>query len=147
MTFLAPSIFTAVVPLVRNGPTEAFALQDADCRDPENLQALDAVAPGTLLASINLGPALLLMTGHDVLSVPYHRSADALRIGFTGLSRSETGLRDLIRETGADYLLVCEGSRYGDGYATGLAAGDAAPDWLEPVELDAGALRLFAVRG
>ena len=56
----------------------------------------------------------------------------------------EAELRALMADR-IDYLLVCEGTDYGDGLATRLAAGETV-DWLAPVPLDAGSVRLFARR-
>lgn len=118
--------------------------QDRNCRDTEALVALNAIAPSVLLPPMNLGPAILLHTHHAVLAGPYHRSPAAFANGKIPFTLSEEALQAFLDEVGADHLIVCKGTFYGDGYATELAQGGEAT-WLTPVDVEAGDLMVFAV--
>ena len=144
LTLLSPAIVGAAAPLFGENAKQGVSIADADCRTGETMRALAGLPVGTVLASTNLGPAILLSTPHNVLAVPYHRSEEALRITFEALRLPDEELREFLGARRADYLLLCDGSTYGDGLATRLAAGETV-DWLEPVPLDAGPARLFRV--
>lgn len=49
------------------------------CNPQPAITALRALPPSTVLAPIDLGPRLLLQTGHHVLAAPYHRNGDGIR--------------------------------------------------------------------
>lgn len=137
-TLLSPTIYN-ITHLSRGVPPvhQAASSLDADsCRDPAILKTLAEVSPsGLVLSSGNIGPPLLLTTPHDVVSGPYHRSAEAIANGVLPFDGDEEALRGTLARTGADYLLLCRDAIYGDGdsFATRLAAGQMA-DGLVPVE-------------
>ncbi|MGK7652280.1 hypothetical protein ACSQ76_07660 [Roseovarius sp. B08] len=99
-----------------------------------------------VLTSSSYGPPLLLLTHHDALAGPYHRSADAIANGAVPFDGDEAALRRALERTGADYLLLCRDAGYGDGtsFATRLAAGVPA-EGLVPVEGPDAALLLLKV--
>lgn len=127
--------------------TSDARMVDADtCREPDLLRSLNTVPKGVILSSSSYGPPLLLLTHHDALAGPYHRSADAIADGAVPFDGGEDAMRAALDRTGADYLLLCRKAGYGDGtsFATRLAAGQAA-EGLVPVEGPDAALLLLKV--
>ncbi len=94
------------------------------CRDPDLLRELASLPPGRVLSSTNISVPLLLLTPHDVLTGPYHRSPDAFRDGMLPFEKDEDALREAIRRTRADYLFLCANGLYMNSltFGTHLAA-------------------------
>jgi hypothetical protein len=104
------------------------------CRSQAALSTLANVPKGVVLAPIDFGGSLILLTPHDAVAGPYHRSADAFLNGFVPFDGDEATLRDAMRRTGADYLLLCRDFPYGEGRSAAFdLAGGGQVDWLEPV--------------
>ena len=118
--------------------------EDANCALPSLLAGLDRLPSARVLSSINLGPKLAAFSHHAALTAPYHRSAEALANGFFPFRGDAAGLHSWAQEISADYVLVCEGSAYGDGAGTTLASGEQVAGF-ERIELGVEPLMLFAV--
>ena len=156
LTLLSPTLFTLVTsraaspsPTADDRPATALGTANAsDCRKADLVRSLDSAPPGLVLTSSNFGPVLLLLTDHTTLAGPYHRSAEAVANGALPFDGDETALRSALARTGADYLLLCRDTLYGDGtsFATELARTGEAPG-LEPVEGPDPALILLKVTG
>lgn len=125
------------------------------CTAPAAYAALDRLPPGLVLSSIDLGPALLLMTHHAVVAAPYHRNLVGMRAAIEASEGSEATLRRVTRARGADYLLLCTAALdqaepgRPEPFATDLARGTVpTPDWLTPVTDLPGssALRVWRIR-
>ncbi len=125
------------------------------CTAPAAYAALDRLPPGLVLGTIDLGPAILLMTHHTIVAAPYHRNGVGLRAAIEASAGTQTTVRRVARERGADYLLLCtsvldEAEAGGpEPFATSLARGTApAPDWLAPVGAMPGGstLRVWRIR-
>jgi hypothetical protein len=99
------------------------------------LSILDALAPGTILAPVDLGPAILLRTRHGVVAAPYHRAIAGLTASEEGLHGDEAALKRALAASGADYLALCAGtgpeSPEERPFARQLVSGAAPPEWLE----------------
>jgi len=118
---------------------------DAACRDTAMIESLNDLAPAVFLTTINLGPAVLAGTHHATISGPYHRSPDAFANGSVPFRLNEAELRTYILKRNATHLMLCQGSDYGEeSFATALARG-AQADWLEPVVIDTGEIRVFEI--
>lgn len=118
---------------------------DNGCRDAASLAELDALPPGTVLTTSNLSVPLILLTHHDGVTAPYHRSA----IGFWNEFfpfRDTANMSRALGESAIDYVAVCRQSAYGKslGFAHDLLEG-RAPAWLVPVLPEAKALVVFRV--
>ncbi len=125
------------------------------CTDPTALAALGRLPAGLVLSQIDLGPAILLRTGHSIVAAPYHRNLVGLRAAIEASEGSEAVLRTVARDRGADYLVLCtlalesRGPDKPQPFATGLARGSrATPDWLEPInDMPGGsALKVWRIR-
>ncbi|UCI08806.1 GtrA family protein [Mesorhizobium sp. B1-1-8] len=131
---------------------------DADhalsCGKAADFVDLAATPATTVLASSNLGSAILLFTGHRALAGPYHRNVGgnlAMLDAFTGaedvaraiIAREHVGLVAICRGDTEEMSLAKEGPT---GLAAQLLRGDV-PDWLEPVASTAGEpVELYRVR-
>jgi hypothetical protein len=128
---------------------KAEKLAGQACRQQATLSALDALAPGTILAPMNLGPFLLLHTHHSIVSGSYHRAPAGIEADFRAFE-SEEALRRYAARHHADYVALCDlwparadaGGSFGERLAKGLTM---AP-WLDAAILDRGPLRVWRVR-
>jgi len=128
------------------GPRDDAESAGANCRNYDTLLALNAVPPGVILNSTNMGAPVLWATDHSTLAAPYHRSAAAFSNGSLGFELEETDFSELARNSGATHVLLCADNVYRSTFLTGLASGEVSADWLDPVPLGASDLRLFAVQ-
>ena len=116
--------------------------------DPE----LTASGPALIAAHVNVGPALLLRTPHQVLAAPYHRNTGGLRANTHIFGPDEALSRRVIAERGVDLLYVCgEPKPEQPPQPTPEPAPEAtdpthptlyqrlqtgaAPEWLEPIPI------------
>jgi hypothetical protein len=95
------------------------------CRDAEILRSLDSLPRGRVMSDLGLSTAILLTSGHDIVSAPYHRSAEALRNGTLALRGDATTLLTALEGSAVDYLVLCRNAVYSapDSVLSGLARG------------------------
>ncbi len=95
---------------------------------------------GLIAADVSLGPYLLALTPHSVLSGPYHRLSAGIVTAHRALAEPPEAARGVLRDAKVDYVLIC-GPRPPDGLPepalsrslwSALRTG-AIPGWLEPV--------------
>jgi len=138
------------------GAPRTAVIQDGPgtCRLPGDVAALQALRPGLVLASVDLGPLILAQTPHSVLAAPYHRNSAGNGAAFDMLTGDGATVRRALRERNVGYVVLCPGSpdhsRYArfapDGLAARLGRGEV-PDYLDVVPGAADApLRIFRVR-
>ena len=106
------SMFRAFAP----GEARAAAIAPA-CGDPDAVSALDVLAPGVVLAPVELGPNILLHTRHSIVVAGYHRAPAGIIAGQQAFSGDEQDMRRVADAFDADYLAMCHESR---GMARGL---------------------------
>ncbi|MCJ7421301.1 AcrB/AcrD/AcrF family protein [Sphingomicrobium astaxanthinifaciens] len=127
------------------------------CREARVLGLLNRLDPATVFVHIDLAPRLLVLTHHDTIVGPYHRSDVA--IGhvlsvFDAPPAEDAAAARTVRAYGARYLMVCDEDRAGDPPEPGTGLNERllrgeVPDWLDPVDapfLEGLPLRLYAVR-
>jgi hypothetical protein len=93
-----------------------------------------------VLAPLDLGPDLLLATGHGVMATGHHRGAQAIHDNITLFIRPPEQAAPLIRSYHITYVALCpalaQAQSFGEegrgGLAERLVAG-RVPDWLEPL--------------
>jgi hypothetical protein len=136
---VAAMLATIFLPLLDLAVREAGAAPSPEeelvgCRSRSALSTLADLPKGVILAPVDFGASLILLTPHDAIAGPYHRSAEAFLNGFVPFDGDEQTLRDAMLRTGADYLLLCRDLPYGNGnsMAHELAKG-AQVGWLEPM--------------
>lgn len=114
------------------------------CGTAADFDELIPLAPGLILAPLEIGTPIVVLTRHSVLSTPYHRTSTTIVAAEAALRGDEAGLRALIRERGVDYVAVCAGGRYAEGSAAGELAAGRRPAWLIPA-VENGPLRVYRV--
>ncbi|QUL37160.1 hypothetical protein [Erythrobacter sp. JK5] len=130
-------------------PTKASA-----CRVDRSAAVLGDLPTGEIYAPLDIGPPLLLATGHSVVATGHHRGHRGIRVVIeTALGPSEAARAALIQR-GTRYVALCPGlsevrmyaRQAPEGFAAHLLADDA-PAWLEPVEMDdPGGLKVWRIR-
>jgi hypothetical protein len=140
-TMAAPSEARSSAP----GLAAPSASRASSCRIPEAAATLNALPQGDILAPLDIGPRLLLETGHTVVATGHHRAAPAMRAVIDAFTGTPEAARAMMHARGIDYLVFCpdlaEPGLYAraapNGFAAQLRAG-LAPGWLAPVAMPAG---------
>lgn len=162
VVLLSPAVLAAGGQAVRplldliDPPKRIIAKQDgaATCRAVSGLAPLSRLPPGRMIAPIDLGPGILVATGHSVFAAPYHRNNDGNLAMIRTMMAAPDEARRILRERGADYVVLCRGSlelleltdMAPDGLAARLGRGEV-PDFLQGLELaGAGNLTVWRVR-
>lgn len=126
----------------------------SDCRLAESAEALNTLPPGKIFAPLDLGAPVLLYSRHGVVASAHHRAVDAMHDVIAAFTSSPDQARDIVMRNNAAYVLLCEDAgevtvyrKYAPGgFADQLASGNA-PDWLEPVAINApDTVRLWKVK-
>ena len=111
---------------------------------------LASLSPGTMLAPIVMGPAILMRTPHAVVAAPYHRAIPGLTAAIVGFGGSEADLHRQVAAHGVRYVVACRARPGADldgpAFATRLARGETTADWLEPLPLGGDLLKVWRVR-
>jgi hypothetical protein len=136
----------------------ALRMADPDpvtsCQGVSSVAPLAALAPGRVMAPIDLGPAILAATPHEVFAGPYHRNNDGNLAMMKVMMASPQAARQLLAERHVDYVVICRGAPdqadflklAPDGLAARLGRGDT-PDFLEPLTRNSAAnLLVWRVR-
>ncbi|WP_375462422.1 hypothetical protein [uncultured Methylobacterium sp.] len=137
--------------LFQDGGRKAAEQNAFACLADTAVAPLAALAPGTVLAPIFMGPAILMLTPHAVVAAPYHRAIPGLTAALEGLGGIEADLRRQVEAHGVRYLVACLSQPAADlrgetAFATRLARGETRADWLEPLPLDGSVLKVWRVR-
>ena len=156
VTGLAPRL--AVAQVVGDAPPDKRAAQaakaSAACLDATALAALNAVPAGTMLATIDATPALILHSHHRGIAGPYHRNGRAIADAMAAWSGDDATARAILKRHGATLVAVCgaptEGGIYAGRNPAGLHARLSAgrvPGWLAPVPVRATPWRVWRILG
>jgi hypothetical protein len=112
------------------------------CQNVSDVASMSQVPKGRVMAPIDLGPAILVGTNHDIFAAPYHRNNDG-NLAMLKLMLAPPPLaRQMLSDRHVDYLAVCKVPLNGDmiiqrapgGLAALLARGET-PEFLEPIDL------------
>lgn len=106
--------------------------------------ALDALAPGHILAPLDFGPNVLLHSSKAVLATGHHRGAPAMRAVIDAFTGTPQQARAVMAQHGLRYVMICPKVQEMDLYRKRAPNGFAAqllanrhPAWLRPVALPA----------
>lgn len=121
------------------------------CVAPAALATLAKQPPTTIFATIDIGPALLVNSGHSVTATGHHRNNAAIHRVLSGFMASPDRAEPLVRGSGATLLVYCRNmADFGSLRKTapqGLAAQlyrGAPPRWLLPApELGTKQLKVY----
>ncbi|HET7889521.1 MAG TPA: hypothetical protein VFL62_25095 [Bradyrhizobium sp.] len=114
----------------------------SSCHSLADVASLRRLPKGRVMAPVDLGPAILAQTNHDVFAGPYHRDNDGIAALIRLMMASPAAAEQILKNRGADYVLTCPASPdtniiklAPDGLEARLARGET-PDFLERVQLD-----------
>lgn len=138
-TGLAPRLAIGLI-FARPAADPAGAAATKACMQPTALAALDAIAPATILAPLDMTPALILHSHHSGIAGPYHRNGRAIADLMIAFAGDDARARAVLRRHGARLVAICgapgEGKVYvrraPQGFYARLQDG-RAPNWLRPV--------------
>lgn len=123
------------------------------CLTSAGVAPLSALPAGRVLATIDMGPAILVYTRHSVVGGAYHRNSAGILDTYAAMTGPPQRARDIVRSRGVDYIAVCPGNpdiaRYRrDGGEQSLIArlmdGDSVA-WLTPLPQGDSEVKLWRV--
>ena len=118
------------------------------CDAPEAIRPLDRLVPARVFAPIDAGPYLLAHTGLSVVAGPYHRNNLGNAAVLTGFTATPEAARDIVRGTGARFVLVCASDaapRPGSADLLTALTGGRPPSWLTPACVEGTPYKVYAV--
>ncbi len=123
------------------------------CRSLSDVASLARLPRGRVMAPVDLGPAILAETAHDVFAGPYHRNNDGNMAMFSLMLAPSPAARRILSDRRVDYVITCPAAPdpnivklAPDGLEARLGRGEA-PDFLELLHLDpANKLAVWRVR-
>ena len=133
-------------------PSKAYV--DSQCDDPSSYRVLKSVPAETLLAPLDIGPAILMTTNHSVVATSHHRNHEAMADLIKAFIGSDRNAHEVMAAHHARYVLLCptlnEIRLYArinpNGFAAHLTQ-NQIPHWLVSVNLgNDGPLRLYRIR-
>jgi hypothetical protein len=123
-------------------PQMMIAEPDAStCQTVSDVAPLTHLPRGRVMAPIDLGPAILAETDHEVFAAPYHRNNDGMVTMLKLMLAPLPAARQILSDRRVDYLVTCSAPDRDlvklapDGLAARLGRGET-PDFLEPLDLD-----------
>ncbi len=144
----------AFVPMAKPDAASASAsAQTLRCRQGSAFVALAVLEPGLVFAPTEDGAHLMAYTRHSVVAGPYHRNLAGNAAVIEGLAAAPDQAADLVRRSGARYVVVCPGeaqissiAREVPGSLADVLQAGRVPDWLIAIPLAGTPYRAFAVR-
>ena len=156
----------AVVFLILPGPL-AVALFDAAsddeesvdkspeslaCRSDESLARLNGLPRSNILAPLDFGPRILLLTPHSVLATSHHRNDQAMADQIRIFTSAPGVARDLLEAHNIRFVVVCDAEpelalyakKQPDGLWAQLVKG-RKPEWLQPVHIRDNGLHIWRI--
>jgi len=121
------------------------------CSGVSDVAWMGRLLKGRVMAPIDLGPAILATTAHDVFAGPYHRNNDGNSAMLKLMLAPPLVAHQMLSDRQVDYVVVCRAApnwniikRAPDGLEALLARGDV-PEFLEPIDIGS-ATRISAWR-
>jgi hypothetical protein len=133
-----------VLDAVLRPPRRMLDLSPASsCQTVSSVAPLAQFAAGRVMAPIDLGPAILVATGHAVFAAPYHRNNDGNLAMLNLMLAPPPTAQQMLRDRAVDYVVLCPGAPEQVDFVgmapAGLAArlgGGETMDFLTPLPLD-----------
>jgi hypothetical protein len=114
----------------------------SSCRSLSDVASLKRLPKGRVMAPVDLGPAILAETTHDVFAAPYHRNNDGNAALIKLLLAPLLTAQQILSDRRVDYLITCSAAPDAniiklapDGLEARLGRGEI-PDFLEPLQLN-----------
>jgi hypothetical protein len=145
---MASPLSLAAIGVIAEPLTNAFftpspaAGDQSPCRSLSDVASLKQLPKGRVMAPVDLGPAILAETDHDVFAGPYHRNNDGNAALIRLMLAPLPAAQQILSDRRVDYLVTCATladqnivKLAPDGLEARLARGEA-PDFLERLKLD-----------
>jgi hypothetical protein len=114
------------------------------CRNLSDVASLKRLPRGRVMAPLDLGPAILAETDHDVFAGPYHRNNDGNAAFIKLILAPLPTAQQILSDRRVDYLVTCSAGPdrnviklAPDGLEARLSRGQT-PEFLEPIDLGPG---------
>jgi hypothetical protein len=127
--------------LIFKAETTAFEPDTSKCLSVSDVASMRRLLKGRVMAPIDLGPAILAETNHDVFAAPYHRNNDGNLAMLTLMLAPPPVAHQMLSDRNVDYVVICRTApnrtiieRAPDGLEARLARGET-PEFLEPIDL------------
>jgi hypothetical protein len=145
---VSPTTFLALRPLAKpltdlifKPELTVFEPASSRCLSVSDAASMRQLPKGRVMAPIDLGPAILAETNHDVFAAPYHRNNDGNLAMFKLMLAPPPIARQMLADRHVDYVVICRTApnrdiieRAPDGLEARLARGET-PEFLEPIDL------------
>jgi hypothetical protein len=112
------------------------------CRSLSDVASLTRLPKGRVMASVDLGPAILAETTHDVFAAPYHRNNDGNTAMLKLMLAPLPTAQQILSDRRVDYVITCSAAPdpniiklAPEGLEARLGRGET-PDFLELLDLD-----------
>jgi hypothetical protein len=140
-----------VTDLIFKADANAQEILKPGCSSISDVAWMGRLQKGRVMAPIDLGPAILATTNHDVFAGPYHRNNDGNSAMLKLMLAPPLVAHQMLSDRQVDYVVVCRAApnlniikRAPDGLEALLARGDV-PEFLEPIDVGS-ATRISAWR-
>ena len=140
-----------VTDLMFKADAKAQEILKPGCSSVSDVAWMGRLPKGRVMAPIDLGPAILVTTDHDVFAGPYHRNNDGNSGMLKLMLAPPLAAHQMLSDRQVDYVVVCRAApnwgiikRAPDGLEALLARGDV-PEFLEPIDVGS-ATRISAWR-
>jgi hypothetical protein len=111
------------------------------CRSLSDVASLKRLPKGRVMAPLDLGPAILAETSHDVFAGPYHRNNDGNAALIKLMLASLPTAQQILADRHVDYVVTCSAAPdlniiklAPEGLEARLGRGET-PEFLEPIDL------------
>jgi len=122
--------------------------QSNGCRHPDIITSLNRLPEGRVLAPTSLGPPILYGTHHMMVSVPYHRSAEALGNALLAFLSDADAFHAVVEQSRPDYVVLCGDGLYADGgaFVNAFLRGERVEGFVPVTGFGSGIIVLEVVR-
>ena len=122
------------------------------CRSDESLARLNSLPRSNILAPLDFGPRILLLTPHSVLATSHHRNDQAMADQIRIFTSAPDAARGLLEAHNIRYIVTCDAEpelalyakRQPDGLWAQLSKG-RKPEWLQPVHIRDNGLYIWRI--
>jgi len=118
-----------------------FIATPSSCQGLSDVASLARFPKGRVMAPVDLGPAILAETNHEVFAAPYHRNNDGNAAMLKLMLAPLPTAQQILLHRRADYVVTCSATPdpgiiklAPDGLEARLGRGET-PDFLEPLDL------------
>ena len=125
----------------------------AMCKNNASLARLNALPRSSIVAPLDFGPRILLLTPHSVLATSHHRNDKAMADQIRIFISAPDVAREILEARNIGYIVACKDEAELEFYAKkhpeglwGKLVKDQQPDWLQPVHIKGTGLTVWKVR-